>query len=264
MNDINLRIAELRKKKGMTQEDLAKLLDISPQSVSKWETRNAYPDITLLPKLSEILESSADYILGIDSDFNPDLYEMIKKEFTSKDEEKRFAVALEISSILFEGIAANGFREDVISALEPTSFIGVFGKQKCLFHGKEGFVAYLQGMGIFGSFDYLRKTAPEKSSLLSEIFSAMGDEKRLKLLIKWSEKVFEENNPAQTKAEICDLAGCGTDEILSIIKPLIKSGLIIREVTDDEEIMYRFPDGMICLIYPLVVLANAVNDIKLT
>lgn len=252
----------MRKKKEMTQEDLAKLLGISPQSVSKWETNNAYPDITLLPRLSEVLGSSTDYILGVDSNPNTDLYQLIKREFTSKDEEKKFAVAYEISSILFEGVGSDGFRNDVGKVFEPTSFVGSFGKSKCLFDGKGGFVAYLLGMSVFGSFDYIRKITPEKSLILSEIFSAMADEKRLKLLIRWSEKAFDEGNPALMKEDVCGLAECGSDEILSIIKPLIKSGILIREVTDDEEIVYKFPDGMICLIYPVLTLVNAVNDLK--
>ncbi len=48
-------IAELRKEKGMTQKELAEKLFISDKAVSKWETAQSIPDITLLRPLAEIL-----------------------------------------------------------------------------------------------------------------------------------------------------------------------------------------------------------------
>ena len=44
-----------RQEKGLTQKDLAKILFVSESAVSKWEKNIAHPDITLLPKLAEIL-----------------------------------------------------------------------------------------------------------------------------------------------------------------------------------------------------------------
>ena len=41
------RIAALRKENGMTQEELAEKLDVSPQAVSKWENGNSMPEVAL-------------------------------------------------------------------------------------------------------------------------------------------------------------------------------------------------------------------------
>ncbi len=57
-------IQRLRKERGMTQEALATELGISYQAVSKWETGQSYPDIELLPVLTDILETSIDALLG--------------------------------------------------------------------------------------------------------------------------------------------------------------------------------------------------------
>ncbi|GMK37227.1 hypothetical protein PCCS19_02800 [Paenibacillus sp. CCS19] len=57
-------ISIYRKEQGLTQEELAKLLGISFQAVSKWENAQTMPDITLLPALSTILEVSVDKLLG--------------------------------------------------------------------------------------------------------------------------------------------------------------------------------------------------------
>lgn len=56
-------IAECRKEKQITQQQLADKLNITNKAVSKWETGNGLPDITLLTELAEILDVSADEIL---------------------------------------------------------------------------------------------------------------------------------------------------------------------------------------------------------
>jgi len=62
-NAIGQRIYSLRKEQGYTQEQLSALLNITPQAVSKWESGNALPDITLLPILAQHLEVSIDCLL---------------------------------------------------------------------------------------------------------------------------------------------------------------------------------------------------------
>lgn len=57
------RILEARKRKGLTQDDFAKLLNVTAQAVSKWENDASCPDIMLLPKISEILGISLDELL---------------------------------------------------------------------------------------------------------------------------------------------------------------------------------------------------------
>ena len=61
---IGKRIATLRREKQLKQDDLAQLLDVSPQAVSKWENGLTCPDISLLPKLAKILGVSVDELLS--------------------------------------------------------------------------------------------------------------------------------------------------------------------------------------------------------
>lgn len=60
-------IAVLRKKRGITQEELAGRLHISPQAVSKWENGRTMPELSLLIELAEALDSTLDAILFPDS-----------------------------------------------------------------------------------------------------------------------------------------------------------------------------------------------------
>ena len=61
----NLR--KYRTMKNLTQEDIAEYLHVTPQSVSKWERGESYPDITFLPALANIFETSIDILIGMDT-----------------------------------------------------------------------------------------------------------------------------------------------------------------------------------------------------
>ena len=63
--ELGIKIKNLRIKHGLTQEQLADLLGISSQSISKWENLVTMPDITLLPQLSEIFGVTIDELFDL-------------------------------------------------------------------------------------------------------------------------------------------------------------------------------------------------------
>ena len=67
---LGMRIASLRREKGMKQDELAEKLGVSSQAVSKWENDVSCPDIMLLPKLAKELGVTSDMLLtgeGLDT-----------------------------------------------------------------------------------------------------------------------------------------------------------------------------------------------------
>lgn len=56
-------IAELRKKQGLTQQQLADKMNLSNKTISKWESGNGCPDLSNLPMLAETLGISVDELL---------------------------------------------------------------------------------------------------------------------------------------------------------------------------------------------------------
>lgn len=58
------RFLRLRKESKLTQEDVAKRLNITAQSVSKWENDNSYPDISLLNDIATMFNVTVDDLLG--------------------------------------------------------------------------------------------------------------------------------------------------------------------------------------------------------
>lgn len=63
MDTLGTRIAENRKKCGMTQEQLAEYMEVSPQAVSKWENDLSCPDIAALPRLADLFCITIDGLL---------------------------------------------------------------------------------------------------------------------------------------------------------------------------------------------------------
>ncbi len=57
------RIAQARKKQNLTQEQLAELLDVTRQSVSRWESDSAYPETEKLVRMAKLLGVSCDHLL---------------------------------------------------------------------------------------------------------------------------------------------------------------------------------------------------------
>lgn len=91
-------IKKLRHDADMTQENLAALLSISPQAVSRWETDIAMPDISLLPPLANLFNVTTDYLLGMDT-YQKDLRkaefdEAFHQYWTHDDKEKNYQIAV--------------------------------------------------------------------------------------------------------------------------------------------------------------------------
>ncbi len=63
-------IKNLRKERDITQDELADILGVSYQSVSRWETGACYPDMELLPVISDFFGVTVDRLLGV----NENLY----------------------------------------------------------------------------------------------------------------------------------------------------------------------------------------------
>ena len=57
------KLIQLRKAKGLSQEDLADSLGVSRQAISRWEQGNTFPDLLNLQKIMKVFGVSADYLI---------------------------------------------------------------------------------------------------------------------------------------------------------------------------------------------------------
>lgn len=65
------KIRDLRNQKRMSQTDLSKILHVSQQTITKWETGKAEPSSSALNSLANYFNVSADYLLGRTEERNP-------------------------------------------------------------------------------------------------------------------------------------------------------------------------------------------------
>ena len=68
------KLAEARRARNLTQEQLAEKLEVTRQAVSRWESDAAYPETDKIVRMAQILEVSCDYLLqdGVDEKGEPD------------------------------------------------------------------------------------------------------------------------------------------------------------------------------------------------
>ena len=78
------KLFELRKEKGWSQEKLAEQINVSRQSISKWESGQALPELEKIVELSKIFQVTTDYLLLEESD-KPEI-----KPVLSEDEKNRY------------------------------------------------------------------------------------------------------------------------------------------------------------------------------
>ena len=62
-------ILNYRKQHGLTQSEFGDLLGVSAQAISKWERELCYPDIFLLPDISDLISISIDELMGKECSF---------------------------------------------------------------------------------------------------------------------------------------------------------------------------------------------------
>lgn len=62
------RLKAIREERGFTQEEFAVQMGVEQQQVSRWETGRVHPSDQVLRKMATILNTSADYLLGLNDD----------------------------------------------------------------------------------------------------------------------------------------------------------------------------------------------------
>lgn len=108
MASIGTRIMELRRKRSITQDQLAETMGVSSQAVSKWENDISCPDITLLPKLADYFSVSIDTLLRGEGN---DTVQMVPK-----NERKDF-------NRLILKIIVNSAKGDIVNINLPLSLV---------------------------------------------------------------------------------------------------------------------------------------------
>ena len=107
--EFNNKLYELRKQKGLSQEELANRLNVSRQTVSKWEVGESLPDMEKLVAISELFDISLDELVldkavkkeeAQEQVVKSELYSDIKEHVLTEDNKKKAKKGLKIAGIV--------------------------------------------------------------------------------------------------------------------------------------------------------------------
>lgn len=128
--EFNNKLYELRKQKGLSQEELASRLNVSRQTISKWEVGESTPDMEKLAAISELFDISLDELVldkaakkeeTTEQTTKQKFYSDIKEHVLTEDNKKKARKGLKIAGIVLTVF----FLIDLISMIIYFVFFGV-------------------------------------------------------------------------------------------------------------------------------------------
>lgn len=249
-------ISELRKIKGVTQEELAKAVGVSTQAVSKWEC-GGMPDTELLPRIADYFCVSIDRLFGRSVNDYGDLKTELAKTINETPIKDRFLMMLDYCWAMQQG-----FFYSIEEKLTPLN--EVLKKQNDMQRVYSQMI-YDEGitlMRLNGSLPYfLLMPEPEcgyKDKLAfndeyCEFFKNLGDTDLLKALYFLNDR---ENKPFTPKLFESKL-GMAQDKAAGIISKLVRYKLLYKqevELDDETQIAYSYQQN------PAFIALLAISD----
>lgn len=243
MKDINLskNILELRKKKGITQEELANNLNVSSQAVSKWENNICLPDTTMLVDIANFFDVSIDYLFYGDDLTYSDIYEKIYKrviEYPQKSIDS-FLEGQKIFEIINEGISRWKMNDSFNGPLHNANENGIA-------------ISYDHKLGIIASkeiFEEIDLETIEYSHTLLKVLSNKNNSLVLLTIISMGDI---------SKGEIKEKIDL-TDEEINIALSDLKNNLIIKENVSKHKVLgntYEIENvnlyNTLCLLFAVI------------
>lgn len=106
--EFNNKLYDLRKQKGFSQEELANRLNVSRQTVSKWEVGDSTPDLEKLVAISDLFEISLDELVldkaavsSEETSSKSEVLSELKEKLLTDENKKRVKKGFKIAGIVF-------------------------------------------------------------------------------------------------------------------------------------------------------------------
>lgn len=114
------KLKQLRKEKGLTQEEIANIIGVSKNTVSRYELGSREPDFETLNKLAEIFSCTTDYLLGRTSVADMGYKQSPRGDFFSTDAQQNTPPIEEEDEVSYyydKLLKADKATQDIIKAL---------------------------------------------------------------------------------------------------------------------------------------------------
>ena len=245
-----------RKELGLTQEQLAVRLNVSPQAVSKWEN-SSYPDGELLPRIARELNISLDALFGIKIENNErDIEKLVSDEMRITPPEKRAELFMKL---MYSAMYAYNPNTDKTGRLsedyEHETFAGIKADDA---------VAIARLNKDLRYFFFLE--VPEKgvdpyfgdTTNMVRLFNTLADADAINIIVYLGASARNKMFSAETISEKLDIP---IDKVHFIIDRLDRFGLVWRigaVLGDDSVILYGYTHHQ--MITFMLVLAKAITN----
>ena len=115
-SSLGLNIRNFRKNKGFTQEELAGILGVTPQAVSRWESEAGLPDVSMIVPIAQTLGITTDALLGYQQQSSDDRVTRMVFEKMAKleDVSDPGGSALRVCEYLAEEVGRNPMNHDIV------------------------------------------------------------------------------------------------------------------------------------------------------
>lgn len=215
--DISKNIAALRKKKGITQEQLATAVNVSPQAVSKWETGVSMPDVQTMPLIAEYFEVSIDYLYRGKEMTYSDIYRNVFEKVAENPQmsSESYKEALSLFGAMHHGIFRGLWAKDSYDSPCPNHISNANGLS----------LLWSKGFGALVTRDFFEQIGGHTVNFSVPVLEALAEEDRLKIVmavISMDEiSIFE----LMEKLKMTE------EHLLEKMKPLIRNKIIFETVS---------------------------------
>lgn len=256
MNNMNEIIAKLRKDAGLTQEQLANMIGVSAQTISKWETGTTMPDIMLLPIIADVFNTDIDSLFGRTT-------KKIKNNITKENaHEELYNEFFETLQHLWDNFKSDVDEDVAGRAREIRETIKNNSRTQTLV------LSNVEGNGVYADADIALAFNKNKE----DIIKLFDDEAAWTVLKRFSDGEtgtvykFIVNNRGKSFTSSFIAAKCGIDLALAerALNHLLCMNLISRrDVNTDDGVIYVYSEWgthKLILVYSILSLASRLGN----
>lgn len=239
---IGKRIAELRREKGVKQDELAKYVGVTAQAVSKWEN-GGVPDTELLPRIADFFSIPTDSLFGREVGEYFTVEDAILRDISSRDPEEQIARVFELCWVMEQSMYGMIFSD-------PRQF-----KEEAELHGENDQVyskmlrdsGYTE-MGLFNRMQYflLVPDSPDKDKALFDgidypaLFRVLGEKDFFDTLVMLYRRESTNSFTAKLLVKELGLSPERAGEIVAKLHEMNLLGKTVAEIDDEQIELYLF------------------------
>ena len=239
---IGKRIAELRREKGVKQDELAKYVGVTAQAVSKWEN-GGVPDTELLPRIADFFSIPTDSLFGREVGEYFTVEDAILRDISSRDPEEQFSRVFELCWIMEQSMYGRIFSD-------PQRF-----REEAELHGENDQVyskvlrdsGYTE-MGLFNRMQYflLVPDSPDKDKALFDgidypaLFKLLGEKDFFDTLVMLYRRESTNSFTAKLLVKELGLSPERAGEIVAKLHEMKLLGKTVAEIDDEQIELYLF------------------------